>query len=189
MGRGGVRGLWWVVFLSLLAMVVWVSRWPQRLFYPVYYRTEINRAAAAYGVDPYLIMAIIKVESNFRCWAVSRKGARGLMQVMPATADWIAGEGGPLGGSGALDDPASNIAIGTWYLAYLLERYKGKNAPAIAAYNAGEARVDQWLADRLWDGRVETAHQIPYGETRGYIRRVTVAHARYRQLYPPEGSP
>jgi len=104
---------------------------------PLSYRNFIFRAAAAHQISPSLIAAVIKCESNWKATALSRKGARGLMQILPSTAK------GEFGASSEdLWNPSINIYLGTAYLRLLANRYSGNSASVIAAYNAGPGRID-----------------------------------------------
>jgi hypothetical protein len=118
------------------------------------YGAEIHRAAAAAGLNPAIVAALIRAESAYDHRAVSRKGARGLMQLMPATAERFGV------GSHELFDPARNLAAGTAYLARLVERYDGALDLVLAGYNAGEGAVARYQG------------VPPYRETLGYIARI-----------------
>jgi soluble lytic murein transglycosylase len=119
----------------------------------------IARTSRMYAVPPALVKAVIHTESAFDPLAISRRGARGLMQLMPTTARAL--------GVDDPHDPWQNIDGGTRYLRYLIERYKGDTTLALAAYNAGESAVRRF-------GGIP-----PYGETERYVRKVLVWAARY----------
>lgn len=169
-----------IVYLIMELPLFW------RPFYPLPYRDIIIEQAADNQLDPALVAAVIKVESNFRPEAVSRRGARGLMQLMPRTAEYVVER---MGDAPAADleqrlfEPDFNIRLGTWYLAHLLRRYQQDMGKALAAYNAGPTKVDSWLAEGIWDGTLENLKQIPYGETRDYLDRVRQAWGQYSRLY------
>ncbi len=148
--------------------------------FPIQYQEEIARAAAEYGQDPYLVAAMVKTESGYDTEAVSPVGAQGLMQLMPDTAEWVAGKLDKWeGGAGPdLTDPADNLELGVWYLDYLSDMYDGDMELALAAYNAGHGNVDKWLAEAGGRDSFDVA-DIPFKETRDYVERVE----RYRSLY------
>jgi soluble lytic murein transglycosylase len=154
--------------------------------YPFPYRATVLTTAAATGLDPRLLLAVMRVESGFRPQAVSRDGAVGLMQITPATAAWIARQRGLAAPPSAatLRDPAYNIETGAWYLAYLCRRFGGRLAPAVAAYNAGGAPVEAWLRSGTWDATAAGSGAIPFPETRRFVQRVLTTYAVYRLLYP-----
>jgi soluble lytic murein transglycosylase-like protein len=131
---------------------------PQGHLFPDLYAEEIDRASFDHDVDPALVRAVIHAESAFNPYAVSPKGARGLMQLMPATARWL--------GVKNSFSPESNIRGGTKYLAQLLKRFRNE-AHAIAAYNAGEVPVNRYNG------------VPPYSETREYVRRVLSLKKQY----------
>ncbi|MVO98439.1 lytic transglycosylase domain-containing protein [Paenibacillus lutrae] len=152
--------------------------------YPIHYREEIQQNAAEFKVDPFLIAAIIKVESNFKPDRESKKGAFGVMQLMPDTAEWIR----ETSDSGQADfrDPARNIQFGSWYLAWLNKQYKGNWLYSIAAYNAGQGNVNKWKNNGVWDGTEGTIENIPFGETRHYVQRVLFYQQKFTELYDDE---
>lgn len=158
-----------------------------RAFFPLAYEEVITNYAQEYGVDEHLVMAVIKAESNFETDAVSHKTAKGLMQLMPDTANWIAGKLG-LGSLSeeALLTPEMNIGLGCYYLSYLEELYDGDLTCVLAAYNAGHGNVDRWLLDPAYSADQKTLTKIPYAETEQYVAKVKNYLRIYRMLYPTE---
>jgi soluble lytic murein transglycosylase len=158
---------------------------PSLLFksmYPLRYEDEITASAATHGVDPYLVAAVIRSESSWDPEASSHQGARGLMQLMPETAQDMVAKGlvdGKRYSYENLEDPAINIEYGCAYLSYLLTYFNGATDRAIAAYNAGMGNVDGWAKqDKLLH------NAITFPETQAYLVRVNMAKARYQELYP-----
>ena len=137
----------------------------------------------AKGVDPYLIAAIIREESQYDVKAVSRVGAIGLMQVMPATANNVAQRVGlPAVGREDLFDQETNIRIGVRYVEQLLEQFSGNLVYTIASYNAGPLAVGNWIAQYRGQGQDEFVELIPYQETRQYVKRVLRTYREYVRL-------
>ncbi len=155
-----------------------------RMLYSVQYMDYIKQYAALYEVDPYLIMSMIKSESNFDENAVSHKEATGLMQITRPTALWLA-ERMALSDFRYEDitEPALNIQMGCYYVAYLLNLYEGNVKNMLAAYNAGAGTVDGWLGDADCSKDGKTLFYVPYPETRRYITQVTNHEKMYRLLY------
>jgi soluble lytic murein transglycosylase len=184
-----------VFAILLIAFVVllfissdFVGKW----LYPIDYKQEIMQNAAKYSIDPFLIAAIIRVESSFVPNLHSRKGAFGLMQLMPETAGWIIekAELSP-GWIHELDKPHVNIEVGTWYISWLHKQFEGNPYAALAGYNAGQGNANKWLSSGVWDGSLKNIETIPFGETRHYIQRVNYYYNKYRKLYEgqwPEAS-
>jgi soluble lytic murein transglycosylase len=175
------------VILAALALVRPVDHAVQEIALPLRHEDIIRQQAAEKGIDPALIAAVIYTESHFRD-QTSHAGATGLMQLMPATADYIARKSGGTRFTRAdLATPQINIAYGTWYLRYLLSKYDGDTVLALAAYNAGEGKVDEWWRAASARGeRFNVAQHIPFPETRDYIQRVLAARAEYRHNYARE---
>ena len=152
--------------------------------YPVYYEALIQKQAESYGLDPYLVLSIVRCESSFDADALSPVGATGLMQVMPDTGAWIAHklEEEPFD-SQILYDPDTNIRYGCWYLSFLNRRLNGNLTAMIAGYNAGHGIVEDWLEDPAYteQGNLKT---IPYPETDRYVKKVYQAMDAYHSLYP-----
>jgi soluble lytic murein transglycosylase len=143
--------------------------------YPIHFQSGIERVAERYDLDPYLVAAVVHTESDYDPKAVSHAGAVGLMQLMPDTADWIVRLDGYRGGKNpTLTDPDDNLELGACYLAYLSERFGNDARAALAAYNAGQGSVDGWLR-----GSELQIADIPFDETREFVRRVE----RFRDLY------
>ena len=137
-----------------------------------------------YGLDPWLIMAMILEESRFDDAATSHAGAKGLMQLMPETAEWAITKGEmEIDLEAALSDPAANIQVGVWYISWLNNHFNGDLYAAIAAYNAGQTNVDHWLTENIWDGSLENSDQIPYNETANYVRSVWRSYKIYHILH------
>jgi soluble lytic murein transglycosylase len=146
----------------------------------------IREQAAAKHLDPALIAAVIYAESKFDP-RPSPAGAQGLMQILPATALYIAHlSGGVRFQTSDLATPSVNVAYGSYYLRYLLDRFNGNEMLALAAYNGGVSNVDSWLAHADADGTPLTLESIPFGETRAYVQRVLSAQRAYRVTYPRE---
>ena len=153
------------------------------LRFPNQYGPQFDRASHKGGISPSLLKAITRQESAYDPKAKSSAGARGLMQLMPRTARLVARRMNvKLAGDDSLYEPLMNIQLGSFHIAWLLERYKGNRPQAIAAYNAGESRVDRWLKER--DGLpienwIET---IPFKETRNYVKNVLAFTQVYERL-------
>jgi soluble lytic murein transglycosylase len=174
---------------ALGVLVVWpaLHHAVREITLPLRHEDIIRQQAGDKGLDPALIAAVIYAESHFRDGQVSAAGAEGLMQLTPATARYIAGKSG--GVAFRLDDlatPQVNIAYGSYYLRYLLDRYGGNETFALAAYNGGEGNVDRWIDDARRRDQALTIDAIPFGETRGYVRKVEQAKHDYRANYASE---
>lgn len=147
-------------------------------FFPAPYREAVDKAAERFGVDRTLIYAVIKAESNFDPSAVSHAGAKGLAQITDSTAQYVAEMIGVEYGSAGSFDEEMNISLSAAYLRYLLQKYDGDLRRATAAYNAGEGNVDKWLAE---DRELK---DIPFAETKKYVRKVSLYQRIYSILYP-----
>lgn len=174
-----------LALLLLGVVVVGLILLPQILqeFFPVSFAELIQAAGEHHEIDWALIAAIIQVESSYSPSAVSKKGAVGLMQVMPETAAWVSSRLGKQVAREDLLDPEVNIQLGTYYLRYLLDRFSSEQA-ALAAYNGGPSNVARWLEEGTWDGTYEQSHRIPFAETRSYVRKVLFMRSLYRFIYP-----
>lgn len=158
-----------------------LSRTIDEITLPLRHEDIIRQQAADKNLDPALIAAVIYAESKFTD-ATSSAGAQGLMQITPATAEEIARLSGATSfEQDDLSDPDINIRYGSFYLRYLLDRYDDNLVLGLAAYNGGPGNVDRWLAD----GRTRV-RDIPFTETREYVKRVIDARGAYARQYPAE---
>ena len=131
----------------------------------------IRENAKRFGLEEEQLQAVILTESRYDPKAVSETGARGVMQLMPDTAAWIAKESGLPATD--LHKTEENIPLGAWYLDYLLKTYKGNKILALAAYNAGHGNVDAWRKEYGWADTFSDIDAIPFPETREFVRQVT----------------
>lgn len=181
--------LFWCVALVLLLFLagwrVWRSDTVQmRFVYMWPYQNEILTYADRNRIDPFLVAAVIKNESRFKPGAVSSMGAIGLMQIMPETGEWIAGQMGLPGYSiQKLYDPMVNIRMGCWYLSELKHEFRGNMVLQILAYNAGRGNTHGWMAANGWDWEFGALSAIPYEESRGYVAAVLHDRDEYYRLY------
>lgn len=180
--------------LIILAILLMNVNAIGRLMYPIKYEQDIMISAQHFQIDPLLIAAIIRTESNYKPHLISNKQAVGLMQIMPTTAQWIVERGRYEAETiQHLAEPAVNIELGSWYVKWLIDRFTDGEAGSelnkdvisivAASYNAGHNKVGEWLKESVWDGRYETRGDIPYGETRHYIKRVLYYYNKYKSFY------
>ena len=169
------------------AVAPWADKAVQEVKLPLRHEDIIRQQASEKGLDPALIAGVIYAESHFRD-QTSQAGAKGLMQLMPQTADYIAEKsGGTAFVQGDLATPQVNISYGSWYLRYLLIKYEGREVLALAAYNAGEGKVDEWVVGASARGEhFRAADHIPFAETRHYVQKVLDARVEYRRTYRRE---
>jgi soluble lytic murein transglycosylase len=154
----------------------------RRLLFPVLHLNFISTQAAATNLEPSLILGVIRQESAFKEDARSKANARGLMQIMPSTGFKLARRANILRyNSNKLYQAETNITLGTRHLAYLFQKY-GRSDLALAAYNAGESRVDRWLKEYGNVDVAEFVEQIPFGETRNYVKQILSNQSHYRIL-------
>jgi soluble lytic murein transglycosylase len=154
-----------------------------RLSYPQPYGDAVMAVAARYRLDPLLLWSVMRQESLYDREATSWVGARGLMQLMPATQDWIAEEMGVSLAPGDAFDADTNIELAGWLLRWLLDYYDDDVELALAGYNGGATAVDSWLADPQVSDRDDLLRWIGYGETREYLEHVGLNYWVYQQLY------
>lgn len=163
-----------ILFITALALVFKPA---MKCFYPVKYTEEINKFSKKYKIKKELTAAIISAESKFKKDAVSRKNAKGLMQLKEETAKWCMEKYKINGDVKDIYSPSLNIKVGCAYMSYLLNKFQNEDL-AIAAYNAGEGNVQKWIKSQ---GKKDLT--IPFKETKKYIETVKKREKIYRFLY------
>ena len=171
--------------LALGGWKAWNTDFVQmRYVYMWDYQQDIITYSQKNSIDPFLVAAIIKNESNFNNKAVSPVGAVGLMQIMPETGQWIARQMGIKDyKTEDLFTSRTNIRMGCWYVGELYEEFHGNMALVMMAYNAGRGQTAAWMEENHWDYNFNQIEKIPYAETRGYVQRVLSDRDRYYLLY------
>lgn len=151
-------------------------------FYPMKYSDEIVSISKQCNVDSALIASVANVESNYNENALSSKGAVGIMQIMPTTAEWIAKKYNIEYNENYLNEPVYNIELGSYYLAYLID-YFGVTEVGLCAYNAGQGNVSNWLKNSEYSTDGKNLKKIPFKETKEYLNRVNKNYHYYKNRY------
>ena len=181
-----------ILIILALALIVGIGvelMWSlvDRSLYPQKYSEYVSKYATEYNVPEDVIYATIKTESSFDPEAVSSAGARGLMQILPSTFEWLTGYEHLNEGltPNMLYDPEINIRYGTYYLKYLYTKFGYNWDTACAAYNGGEGNVAEWLTDEKYSDGDGTLKDFPKGfeETKNYVKKINKARAVYLKLY------
>lgn len=186
--KKGKKGIFLKLTLAVAVLSVLLFAWlwqndvfKKKIFYPFLYPEEIKKYSKMHKLSPSLVTAVIKNESRFKASAQSERGAIGLMQIMPDTAEWIAEQTDWQGFDvKLLQEPDINIRFGCWYLNELREEFKHEKI-YVAAYNAGRGNVKEWLDENKWDGK--TIENIPFEETRKYVENVMKDKLEYEKYY------
>lgn len=155
------------------------------LLYPKKYSVYVEKYSEEYNLDENLVYSIIKAESKFNEKALSRRGAKGLMQIADITRDWAIEEL-ELSDDINIYDPEINIRVGCWYLNTLYKEF-GKTDLVIAAYNGGSGNVKKWLSNKKYSQDGESLNTIPFLETDKYTAKVKKYYEQYNLLYNKEG--
>ena len=174
-----------LLFTALCGYAVFTSEWFQKNYmYPFYYKQSVYTYATEYDLNPFLVAGVIRTESKFSPDAKSPKGALGLMQIMPDTGRWIAEQVEQERFMVAdLTDPDISIKFGSWYLASLKKEFGENEVLYLAAYNGGRGNVRQWMQKYGWNKDFKDVEQIPFKETREYVKKVLYSKQRYQELY------
>lgn len=151
-------------------------------FYPQKFKAQVEESSVKYNIDKNFIYAVIKVESGFDKKAISSKGAMGLMQITPKTAEYIAKLKGENTEQIDLFNENINIDYGAFYLRYLLDKFKCLES-AICAYNAGEGKVKGWLKNKEFSDNGITLKIVPYLETNEYLKKILLTFSKYKKYY------
>lgn len=171
-----------IPFFSLPVSSVPMSYW--QLVFPRPYWTQLESDARANGLDPHLVAALIRQESEFNPLAVSRMNAYGLMQLLPSVGKSLAKKDGIKHFKmSQLLDPSINLKLGTQDLRKSIDRYNGQVEYALAAYNAGDSPVHQWMSTNNYKDIAEWVESIPYTETRDYVEGILRNRELYRKVY------
>ncbi len=175
-----------LVLVAVAVIVPLAHRAVREVTLPLRHEDIIRQQAHRKRLDPALVAAVIFAESKFRD-QTSATGAKGLMQIQPETAKFIARRsGGTAFEIADLGTPQINIQYGTYYLRYLMDRYGDNKVLAVAAYNGGETNVDRWIVESGRKGKAFGIEDIPFPETRAYVNRVLKAQRDYRREYHAE---
>lgn len=158
-----------------------INRWE----YPIEYAEYVTYYADKYEIDPLMLYAFIRTESNFDPMADSDAGARGLMQITEVTFDWIKSKIAPTEDLTFEDlyNPETNIRFGSYFVSYCLLRYQDDLATAAAAYHSGWGTVDDLLAQEQYSADGKTLDHYPYPQMRLYVKKITSSYQHYQEIY------
>lgn len=177
------RSYRFLIFVIILILLIPAIPYAAKWWYPLKYEDIVTSKAEEFQLDPSLVYAVIHTESKFEPNAVSTANANGLMQITDDTYQWARKrEGKDPGDTNDLFDPNTNIRYGCYILVLLTEQFSDIET-VLAAYNAGQGRVQEWLENPDYSDDGVTLKQIPYEETAEYIRRVLNTQKRYQQIY------
>lgn len=174
------------IILGVAVELIWGSA--EKHAHPDDHMQYVRQYAYEYNIPETVILAVIKVESNFDTQAESVAGARGLMQMLPSTFEWLTGDEhlGEHLDKEELFDPEVSIRYGTYYLNYLYQKFDRNMNTALAAYNAGEGNVAKWLASEEYSDGNGNLTKIPFKETASYVEKVNGEIEVYKKLYYDE---
>lgn len=176
-----------VLVLGLIGLVMMLSTKEVQKktvqLYPMEYTELIRANAREFNLEPAYVAAVVLAESSYNPNAVSSVNAQGLMQIMPKTAEWIAGKFDETYVEGCLFDPETNLRYGCWYLGFLMDRYDGDKKCSSSAYHSGQGTVDGWLKDPAYSADGKTLNVIPGSNADTYVNRVLEYYEKYDELY------
>lgn len=171
----------WLLLILILLIGATVSI--KKYVFPYKYKEYVDKYSEEYNLDPLLVLAVIKTESNFNKDAESNKGAKGLMQIMDNTGLWASEEVGiQYFTPKMLFSPEINIRLGCWYLNNLTNEFDDLSL-VLAAYNGGSGNVNQWLSDPMYSLDGKSLDYIPFKETKKYVDKVKTNYSIYKYFY------
>ena len=171
-----------IILCITVSLINPICKLCMKSLYPLRYDDLIIKYSEKYNLDEYLVMALIKAESNY-IYDANSGVANGLMQITNDTAQWIAKEMKLNFSKTDITDPETNINMGCFYLSYLLEYYNGNETLALSAYNAGMGNVNKWLSNKKYSKDSVTLDKIPFEETQKYINKIEKSKEIYINLY------
>ncbi|RKD33215.1 lytic transglycosylase [Thermohalobacter berrensis] len=178
------RVLLFLLIALIILLAIYNIKWIFKFLYPLNYEEYIGKYSKEYGIDPFLVAAIIRVESKYYKEAKSYKGAKGLMQISPITGKWAAKELGIKNyNEDILYNPEINIKIGCWYLSKLMDQFDNNISVVVAAYNGGSGNVTKWLSNKKYSSDGINLDYIPFKETEQYVDKVLNSYKIYKKLY------
>lgn len=173
-----------IFFIFSLLLIVTIGLVVLSIKYPIGYKDMIVKYSKEYEIDPFLVASLINIESKYNKNAISKKDAKGLMQISEQTGKWAAEVLGIKDyNEDMLYDPETNIKIGTWYLNRLCKEFNGNLDLVLASYNAGSGNVSKWLKDDEYSNDGENLSHIPFKETEEYVKRIKDSYKIYSKVY------
>ncbi len=172
-----------IIALLLFALIINPIDSIMKKIYPLSHSDLIFDYSKNFELDPYLVMAVISAESKFNETAQSHKEAKGLMQITETTFDWVCKKYSLDYTTDSIYKPEANIHIGCAYLDFLLKSFNYDIKTTLAAYNAGQGNVNKWLKDKKYSKDGKTLDNIPFAETKNYVKTVLKRMKVYKKLY------
>lgn len=177
-----IKRLIFIIIALLVVLFIFKDALLKKI-YPLKHQESIEKMSINYNMDKYFIMGIISTESNFEPDAQSHKNAKGLMQIKEETAIWCIENFNIDATKDNYTTPEKNIEIGCAYIDYLVKYFEGNKRTALAAYNAGIGRVEEWLKNGEYSKDGKTLYKIPFEETEKYVKKVEMREKIYRYIY------
>ena len=170
----------WLGIASIIVLGIFLYLFVMYILYPINYKDEIKKYSQEYNLKTEFVASLINAESGYNPNAISNKGAVGLMQIMPSTAEWIANNIGAEYNPEYLKKPEYNIRLGCYYLRYLTDKFKD-DVVVLCAYNAGEGVVKSWLNDKSYSSDGKKLDEIPYVSTKNYVKKILSSISVYQK--------